>query len=168
MYFATFVNMHFVTLSLFVIDFFIQVWYPNTRKRGDIMNDRLKELRIYLKLTQQEFADKLGTSRNNIAGYEIGRRSPSDAVVSLICKEYRVNETWLRTGEGEMFTPLPDEDEFSIYVEELLADDGSNPLYGIIKEIMHTYKELDPKSQEVICDFSGKLRENLAKEKREG
>ena len=50
------------------------------------MNNRLKELRTHLNLTQQEFADKLGTSRNNIAGYEIGRRSPSDAVVSLICR----------------------------------------------------------------------------------
>ena len=49
------------------------------------MNERLKQLRKELNLTQQEFADKLGTARNNIAGYETGKRNPSDAAISLIC-----------------------------------------------------------------------------------
>lgn len=61
------------------------------------MNERLKRLRKELDITQQEFADKLGTARNNIAGYETGKRQPSDAVISLICKtdfpKGRVNET---------------------------------------------------------------------------
>lgn len=129
------------------------------------MNERLKELRIHKKLTQQEFADKLGTSRNNIAGYEIGRRSPSDAVVSLICREFNVNEDWLRTGEGEMFIQLPEEDEVAAYVSDLLEDDGENPLYLIIKEIMHTYNEVSPKSQEVLRDFSKRLLDNLSQKK---
>lgn len=76
------------------------------------MDDRIKELRKALNLTQQEFADMLGTSRNNIAGYETGRRLPSDAVISLICKTFDVSWTWLRTGEGEMFEPDPEEKEF--------------------------------------------------------
>ena len=50
------------------------------------MNERLKRLRKELDITQQEFADKLGTARNNIAGYETGKRQPSDAVMTLICK----------------------------------------------------------------------------------
>ena len=129
------------------------------------MNERLKELRIHKKLTQQEFADKLGTSRNNIAGYEIGRRSPSDAVVSLICREFNVNEEWLRTGEGEMFIQLSEEDEVAAYVSDLLEDDGENPLYLIIKEIMHTYNEVSPKSQEVLRDFSKRLLDNLSQKK---
>lgn len=129
------------------------------------MNERLKELRIHKKLTQHEFADRLGTSRNNIAGYEIGRRSPSDAVVSLICREFNVNEEWLRTGKGEMFIQLPEEDEVAAYVSDLLEDDGENPLYLIIKEIMHTYNEVSPKSQEILREFSGKLLENLSQKK---
>lgn len=129
------------------------------------MNERLKKLRMHKKLTQQEFADKLGTSRNNIAGYEIGRRSPSDAVVSLICREFNVNEDWLRTGEGEMFIQLPEDDEVAAYVSDLLEDDGENPLYLIIKEIMHTYNEVSPKSQEVLRDFSKRLLDNLSQKK---
>lgn len=69
------------------------------------MNERIKKLRRYLDLTQQEFAEKIGTHRNNIAGYETGRRLPSEAVISLICKTFNVSDTWLRTGKGGMFAP---------------------------------------------------------------
>ena len=69
------------------------------------MYKRLKKLRNELEMTQQEFADVLGTARGNISAYEVGKNAPSDAVISLICKtdfpKGRVNETWLRTGEGE-------------------------------------------------------------------
>lgn len=69
------------------------------------MKSRIKKLRRELDLTQQEFADKIGISRGNIGAYEVGKNVPSDAVISLICREFDVNEKWLRTGEGEMFKP---------------------------------------------------------------
>lgn len=127
------------------------------------MNERIKELRKALRLTQQEFADKLNLKRGAIANYEIGRNDPIDAVVSLICKEYNVNENWLRTGKGSMFVALPEEDEVAAYVSDLLEDGSNNPLYTIIIEIMHTYNELSPKSQEVLRDASAKLLENIKK-----
>lgn len=71
------------------------------------MNERMKELRKALGLTQQEFADKIGIVRGNIATYETGKSKPGDAVVSLICREFSVNEDWLRTGTGEMFKAAP-------------------------------------------------------------
>lgn len=71
------------------------------------MNERMKELRKALGLTQQEFADKIGIVRGNIATYETGKSKPGDAVVSLICREFNVNEEWLRTGNGEMFKAAP-------------------------------------------------------------
>lgn len=89
------------------------------------MNERIKKLRKTLGLTQQEFADRLGTTRNNIAGYEIDRRSPSSSVISLICREFGVSEEWLRTGEGDMFAPKTDEDELTRAVESMLK--GRNP-----------------------------------------
>ena len=70
------------------------------------MNERIKELRKSLGITQQEFADKLGLKRNTIATYEIGKAVPSDRVVSDLCNKYNVNEKWLRSGEGEMFASL--------------------------------------------------------------
>ena len=126
------------------------------------MNERIKELRKNLKLTQQEFADALNIKRGAVANYEIGRNEPIDAVISLICKTFNVNEEWLRSGAGDMFLELPEEDEEAAYVSELL-EDSDNDLYKLIKEIMHTYHELSPKSKEVIRDFSAELRENIKK-----
>ena len=71
------------------------------------MNERIKELRKCLDMTQEQFASKLGIKRGAIANYEIGRNVPVDSVISLICREFNVNEEWLRTGKGEMFAPAP-------------------------------------------------------------
>lgn len=87
------------------------------------MNERIKIIRKKLDLTQQEFADKLGIARNNIAGYETCKRSPSDAVVSLICAKCNVNETWLRTGKGEMFEqPSQSLDDYARFHNATVAD----------------------------------------------
>ena len=66
------------------------------------MKERIKALRKTLGLTQQEFADRVGLKRNSLANYETGRNTPMDAVMKSICREFNVNETWLRTGNGEM------------------------------------------------------------------
>ena len=58
------------------------------------MNERLKKIRKTLGLTQQEFADVLKISRGNIAAYEVNKNNPSDAVITLICREFDVNENW--------------------------------------------------------------------------
>ena len=71
---------------------------------------------------------------------------------------------WLRNGIGEMFEDVPEEDEKAAFVSSLL-DAENDPFYKIIEEIMRTFDQLSPKSQEAIRDFSGKLLENLKKEK---
>lgn len=65
-------------------------------KGGEIVKDRIRKIRRDLDLTQQEFADRIGIKRNTIANYETGRNEPIDSVVSLICREFGVNEEWLR------------------------------------------------------------------------
>lgn len=72
----------------------------------DTIEDRIKWLRKDKNMTQQEFADRIGTPRANIAGYERGIRTPSEAMISLICSKFAVNETWLRTGEGDPYIQL--------------------------------------------------------------
>lgn len=71
------------------------------------MNERIRKLRRTLDLTQKEFGDRIGVKGNTIATYEGGRNEPIDSVISLICREFNVNEEWLRTGKGEMFAPAP-------------------------------------------------------------
>ena len=85
------------------------------------MHERLKEIRKALGLTQKEFAERVGIKQNTIAQYEIGRNEPIDAVVSLICREYNVDEVWLRTGEGEMFRPRTREDDIAAFFGQVLG-----------------------------------------------
>lgn len=95
------------------------------------MKDRIKQIRKELDLTQQEFANKVGTSRTNIACYETGKNTPSDAVISLICAKCNVSEEWLRTGEGNMFLKIPEEDQYSKAAAALLRDDDALAIEGL-------------------------------------
>ena len=88
------------------------------------MKTRIKKLREELKLTQQAFAERLNVKRDNIAGYESGRREPSAAALNNICKTFGVNEAWLRTGEGEMFVEKSREDEIEAAVNQLLSGEN--------------------------------------------
>ena len=67
------------------------------------MNERIKKIRTDNHLTQERFAARLGVKRNTVATYEMGRSEPSDAVISLICREFYVNEEWLRHGIGDPY-----------------------------------------------------------------
>lgn len=64
--------------------------------------------------------------RNSIANYEIGRNEPIDAVIALICREFGVDELWLRTGSGEMFQARSREDELDALITQLWRDDPSS------------------------------------------
>ena len=95
------------------------------------LGKRIKKLRKELSLTQQEFADRMQTSKNNIARYEIDKVNPSAAVLTFICREFNVREEWLREGEGEMF---------------LAADEG------LITQLAAEYS-LDEKSRVLVANF---------------
>lgn len=120
-------------------------WYIKVTQGGDKMNERLKSLRKETHLTQQEFADRLKISRNNIATYETGKSRPGDSVIALICREFDVNENWLRTGVGEMFVQLDKDEEFDrLCMEIQLSDDE------FIKDIIRKYWHLDDKGKSTI------------------
>lgn len=90
------------------------------------MNERIKKLRKALGLTQQEFADRIGIKRNSFANYETGRNIPLDAIIVSVCREFNVNEAWLRTGEGEMFTPVSRDDQITDFVADILKNEDDS------------------------------------------
>ena len=83
------------------------------------MKERLRQIRTDLGLTQQEFADRISVKRGAIANYEIGRNEPTDSVISLICREFNVNEEWLRTGEGDMFIELTRDERLASFFDSV-------------------------------------------------
>ena len=89
------------------------------------IGERIKKVRKNKELTQQALAKRLGTTQNAIARYETNRVTPSAAVISLICREFSVDENWLRTGEGEMFIKRDREDEIAAAVHQLLSGESA-------------------------------------------
>ena len=107
------------------------------------MNERIKQIRNSLGMTQQEFADRLKINRSNIANYEKGLRTPVDAVISLICKEFSISESWLRTGEGDMYIALDRDDEITLLVSRAI-EGGTDFQKALIKMLCScTEKELE-------------------------
>lgn len=99
---------------------------------------RIKQIRKVLDLTQTEFADRIGSVQNTVTGYESGRRNPSAPVISLICREFGVNEQWLRDGVGEMFDPSPTSALDALAKEQNL----SHGEYILIEKLLHLKPEV--------------------------
>lgn len=121
------------------------------------MNLRIKELRTHLGLTQQEFAGRLGIKRGAIANYELGRNEPIDAVISLICREFKVNEDWLRTGNGEMQDVLSEDERLVEFMTDLMAESSDS----FRRRFISVVSELDTDG----WAFLEKIADELAKKK---
>lgn len=87
---------------------------------------RIKEVRNHLKLSQASFGQRIGASRDAINNAENGRAEASDLLLLAICREFNVNEVWLRTGEGEMFRKLDPNDEMMALAADLLKDESDS------------------------------------------
>lgn len=82
------------------------------------MNERIKELRKMLKLSQDAFAEKLGLTKNYISLVENGNRNLSEQSIKVLCREFNVNENWLRTGYGKPYKEKSKDEE----IAEMLMD----------------------------------------------
>lgn len=110
-----------------------------------MIGERIKELRKALRMTQTAFADRIGIRQNSVALLEMGRNTPSDQTVAFICREFRVNEEWLRTGAGDMFVPTP-----ASIVDELAEE------YHLCPEaqaMVEKFITLDPAAQLAVFDY---------------
>ena len=125
------------------------------------MHERIRKLRRELNLTQEKFAERIGIKRNTIATYESGRNEPVDSVVALICREFHVNEEWLRNGTGEMFAQ-DSEDELQALTEKYSLSPADRVLiekYVSLKAdtrnaILEFMKDVVASMQESAGDYS--------------
>ena len=124
------------------------------------MGERIKELRKALGLTQQEFADRIKVKRNTVATYEMGRSTPSDAAISLICREFNVNENWLRTGEGQMFIQVSRDAEIAAFIGDVLSGETGD----FRRRLISVLARLDTDQWELLEHIA----EELAQIEKEG
>ena len=128
--------------------------------------ERVKMVRDKAQLTMEQFGNRIGgVSKSTISNIENDNRNLTEHMLKSICREFDVNEKWLKTGEGDMPRKLSEEEEVAPLVSNLLEDGRDNPFFGIILEIVQTYNELSPASQKVLQEASKKLVENLSKKK---
>lgn len=117
------------------------------------MNTRIKNLRKQLGLTQSEFGEKIGLKGNTITNYENNIRTPSDAVIYSICREFNVNEQWLRSGEGDMFLRLSRNDEIAAYVARVMKDENAYYQQKMLLFFSRLSSEMLKKLEEVAKDI---------------
>ena len=84
------------------------------------MKNRIKEIRTEVGKSQTDFAKKISVSRSAVCKMESGENLPSDQTIHLICKEFNVNEDWLRYGTGEMFVNKSLEQELIDFTADML------------------------------------------------
>lgn len=96
--------------------------------------DRVRKLRKKLKLTMENFAKPLGVGKTAISKLENGERSLTDQMAKSICREYGVNEKWLRTGEGEMFAETGD--ALKIRIDELIPEEDDDFRLRLMRMIL--------------------------------
>ena len=127
------------------------------------MKDRIKMVRKAVGLTQQAFADRLGIRQNTVALYEMGRSGISDGIITSICREFNVNETWLRTGEGEMFRKRTDNEILTEFAADLVfeADDSFK------KAIVTTFAKMDDETWDHFEKWARKFLEQFHERKKE-
>lgn len=111
--------------------------------------ERVKEIRKYHDLTLEKFGKKLGVGKTAISNIENGNRNLTEQMIKAICREFDVNEDWLRTGEGEMFENLTDQQKIMKYAGLLLKDTDS-VVASAIKTFLVTYGQLDDTSKSVL------------------
>ena len=119
------------------------------------MNERIALVRKSLGLTQEKFAEQVGLSRNFMWMIESGTRVPSDRTISDICREFNVNETWLRTGEGEMFNQITRSEKIAAFIGDITENEGDD----FKRRFVEMLAELEPEDWKLL----ERMAENLKK-----
>lgn len=119
------------------------------------INDRVKEVRKVLNMSQEAFGEKLGITKSAVSIIESGKTKVTDTMTRLICNEFDVDPFWLETGDGDMFVAMPETAIDELVEQYKLNNDD--------KIVIKTYSESPSDQRDVIKNFLLTLAENLQK-----
>lgn len=117
------------------------------------LGERIKKARRALDLTQREFGERISIKQNSVAQIEMGRNT-SDQTITSICREFNISEKWLRTGSGEMFTPMAEES-----VDELIR---VHDLDALDRQIILEFIKLTAEDREVVKKYVRNLVKHVS------
>lgn len=122
---------------------------------------RLKELRKTLGLSQEAFGSKLGVQKSAISKIEKGENGLKEQLIKLICVEFNVNESWLKTGEGQMFNELTREEAITEYIAGLVSDNSKDRDFE--KRFFRAMASLNKEQWLVVQEIMDKMVEDNEK-----
>jgi len=116
------------------------------------LNTRVKFLRKNLNMSQETFGNKLGVTGAGISKIESGQRNLTEQMILMICKEFNINENWLRHGEGGIF-----KQKLPTGIEQLAE---YYQLDELDKKIINEYSMLDERKRKVIKEYIMRIAYN--------
>lgn len=117
--------------------------------------ERVREIRKAKGLTLDKFGDKVGVTKQTVSRIENGINNLTDQMFLSICREFNVNEQWLRTGEGDMFIEQTRDEEIEQFIGDLLRDEDDS----FKKRLISGLAALDDNGWKVLEDFLNSVQE---------
>ena len=118
------------------------------------MKDRIKELRNELGLSAEKFGARVGVTRSAISRIENGIVNVTEQMQKSICREFNVNEEWLRNGTGDMFIEMDAEDQLMEWAGRVLSSESTSFKKRFVKMLMSLSEDewgfLERKAKELV------------------
>ena len=125
--------------------------------------NQIKELRSHVGLNQTDFGARIGVRQSTVAGWETGQRIPPDSAIVSICREFHVDEHWLRTGDGKMFTATTRDEEIMDFVGRATIGAGDD----FKRRFLLALARLPEERWADIEDFARKITAENTKEEQD-
>jgi transcriptional regulator with XRE-family HTH domain len=124
------------------------------------IESRIKQVRNEFNLTQSEFAESLGVTRNMISMYELSHVAPPQLFLDHLCLKYGVDPIWLETGDGEMFHEQSIDEEIAEFAGKILGGDNQ-----FKKQVFYALSQMDDAAWDAFQQFYNAMKEAEKKEK---
>ncbi|MFW5544101.1 MAG: helix-turn-helix domain-containing protein [Prevotella sp.] len=124
------------------------------------INERFREIRNKKGLSQEDFARGMHRSRSEIKNIEYGKTEPKEEIIQSVCSAYNVNETWIRTGDSDMFNPVNRDEEISAFIGDIMSDESDN----FRRRLISVLSRLDASEWSLLEKMAMRLAEAEKKE----
>lgn len=124
------------------------------------INERFRLLRETKGLSQEDFASRIHRTRSEIKNIEYGKTTPKEEVIQSVCAAYGVNESWLRTGEGEIFKPVSKDAELAAFLGEIMHGETAD----FRRRLVAALARFGPEEWELLERMVNHLAEEIKKE----
>lgn len=126
--------------------------------------ERVRLIRKEKELTLEKFGDKIGIKKNSLSQIENGVNNLTEQMAKSICREFNVNEEWLRTGEGEMFNELSEAEETAAFLGRIMRKDMD---HDVRRKLIHALSRMTDEQLLVMTDMVKNLIDEFKDEKKD-